>query len=149
MRDGPTPSALQAMRALAEKATPGPWDVDSQDSEDGHGKFKAYAVFGCDGKVLLDTLNSDAAEIHEEPYEYDIVAWDEIGRRNAAFIAAANPQAVIALIDALESAHAVLEKCRHQFQWYADLHAEKSASEKAKCNQEFADMCSDALARQP
>ena len=81
-----TNEELAAIIARAEKATPGPWEDDSQDSRDDRGKVRAYAVFGPDGKVLVDTLNSDAAEIHEEPDEDGINAWDEIGRRNVAFI---------------------------------------------------------------
>ena len=84
-----TDEELSAIIARAEKATPGPWEADSQDSYDNHGRCFAYSVFGADGNTLVDTLNSDAAEIHEEPDEHGVRAWDEIGRRNVQFIAAA------------------------------------------------------------
>ena len=90
------------LRRLAEAATPGPWETGPQESEDGRGKYWAYAVFGPDGKTLADTQNSDAAEIQQEVDEDGTHAWDEVGRCNAAYIAAANPARVLALLDEIE-----------------------------------------------
>ena len=48
--------------------------------------------------------NSTAACIHEE-WDHDYhMAWDETAKRNAEFIAAANPATVLALLDELEAA---------------------------------------------
>ena len=98
------------LRRLAEAATPGPWETGPQESEDGRGKYWAYAVFGPDGKTLADTQNSDAAEIQQEVDEDGTHAWDEVGRCNAAYIAAANPQAVLGLLDALAAAREALRR---------------------------------------
>lgn len=72
------------LRALAEKATPGPWEVDTNApfSNDLTGIFvehlKRYAVLFADR--------------------------DQPTRADAKFIAAAHPQAVIALLDRIEAA---------------------------------------------
>lgn len=99
----------QALRQLAEKATQGEWwsDVVETEGEYGDGEDRAsgyhsYAVY-VDSESLLDMTNSTAACIHEE-WDHDYhMAWDETAKRNAEFIAAANPQAVLALLDENES----------------------------------------------
>lgn len=98
----------QALRQLAEKATGGEWwsDVVETDGEYGEGEDRAsgyhsYAVYA-DSKSLLDMTNSTAACIHTE-WDHDYhMAWDETAKRNAEFIAAANPETVLALLDELE-----------------------------------------------
>jgi hypothetical protein len=99
---------LAELRRLAEAATPGPWFCDGVSAEEGRGKYTAYEVTvpnsRGDHQSIVDTFNSGIAEIHEEEYD----RWDEVGRRNAAFIAAANPAAILALIDRTEKAEAAL-----------------------------------------
>ncbi|MEA8858638.1 ead/Ea22-like family protein [Citrobacter freundii] len=98
------------LRKLAEKATHGEWwsDVVETDGEYGDGEDRAsgyhsYAVY-VGSESLLDMTNSTAACIHEE-WDHDYhMAWDETAKRNAEFIAAANPSAVLALLDELEAA---------------------------------------------
>ncbi|EAA9320515.1 ead/Ea22-like family protein [Salmonella enterica] len=98
------------LRQLAEKATQGEWwsDVIETDGEYGEGEDRAsgyhsYAVY-VDSESLLDMTNSTAACIHEE-WDHDYhMAWDETAKRNAEFIAAANPATVLALLDKLEAA---------------------------------------------
>ncbi|EOV6167500.1 ead/Ea22-like family protein [Citrobacter freundii] len=93
------------LRQLAEKATQGEWwsDVVETDGEYGEGEDRAsgyhsYAVY-VGSKSLLDMTNSTAACIHTE-WDHDyLMAWDEIAKRNAEFIAAANPATVLALLD--------------------------------------------------
>ncbi|WP_454719204.1 ead/Ea22-like family protein [Citrobacter freundii] len=103
----------QALRQLAEKATHGEWwsDVVETDGEYGEGEdrvsgYHSYAVY-VGSESLLDMTNSTVACIHEE-WDHDYhIAWDETAKRNAEFIAAANPATVLALLDELETA----EKC--------------------------------------
>ncbi|MDM3213912.1 ead/Ea22-like family protein [Citrobacter sp. Cf093] len=103
----------QALRQLAEKATHGEWwsDVVETDGEYGEGEdrvsgYHSYAVY-VGSESLLDMTNSTAACIHEE-WDHDYhMAWDETAKRNAEFIAAANPDTVLALLDELEAE----EKC--------------------------------------
>lgn len=99
---------LAELKKLAEAATPGPWDYDTEknDGEYGHfgpdskAGFKSYAIH-CTAGTLFDTLNSDMAEIHEEWDEDSFYAWDDVGRRNAEYVAAANPKTILALIAAI------------------------------------------------
>ncbi|HFT8208182.1 TPA: ead/Ea22-like family protein [Citrobacter freundii] len=100
----------QALREAAEKATQGEWwsDVVETDGEYGEGEDRAsgyhsYAVY-VGSESLLDMTNSTTACIHEE-WDHDYhMAWDETAKRNAEFIAAANPATVLALLDELEAA---------------------------------------------
>lgn len=103
----------QRMKAAAEKATPGEWWADEVKNEGCYGSgddcvegFTSYAIYGSDGQTLFDSLNSDAACISEEYDGEGHVAWDEAAQRNAEFIALANPNNVIALVEALEKAQA-------------------------------------------
>lgn len=101
----------QALRWKAEKATQGEWWSDSCGNEGTYGSgddcvvgFTSYAVYDENNQILLDTLNSTAACINEEYDGEGHVAWDEVGQRNAEFVAAANPGTVLALLDELEAA---------------------------------------------
>lgn len=99
----------QALRETAEKATKGEWwsDVVETDGEYGEGEdrvsgYHSYAVYA-GHESLLDMTNSTAACIHEE-WDHDYhMAWDETAKRNAEFIAKANPATVLALLDELEA----------------------------------------------
>lgn len=97
------------LRQLAGKASQGEWwsDVVETDGEYGEGEDRAsgyhsYAVY-VGSESLLDMTNSTTACIHEE-WDHDYhMAWDETAKRNAEFIAAANPSTVLALLDELEA----------------------------------------------
>lgn len=99
-----------ALRQLAEESTQGEWwsDVVETDGEYGDGEDRAsgyhsYAVY-VGSESLLDMTNSTAACIHTE-WDHDyLMAWDETAKRNAEFIAAANPATVLAPLDELEAA---------------------------------------------
>lgn len=99
----------RALREAAEKATKGEWwsDVVETDGEYGEGEdrvsgYHSYAVY-VGHESLLDMTNSTAACIHTE-WDHDYqMAWDETGKRNAEFIATANPATVLALLDELEA----------------------------------------------
>jgi hypothetical protein len=99
----------RALREAAEKATKGEWwsDVVETDGEYGEGEdrvsgYHSYAVY-VGHESLLDMINSTAACIHTE-WDHDYqMAWDETAKRNAEFIATANPATVLALLDELEA----------------------------------------------
>ncbi|HHA1840125.1 TPA: ead/Ea22-like family protein [Enterobacter asburiae] len=100
----------QELRWKAEKATKGEWWSDSCGNEGTYGSgddcvegYTSYAVYDENNQILLDTLNSTAACINEECDGECHAAWDEVGQRNAEFIAAANPVTVLALLDELEA----------------------------------------------
>ncbi|UTJ74865.1 ead/Ea22-like family protein [Klebsiella pneumoniae] len=104
----------QRMKAAAGKATQGEWWADEVKNEGCYGSgddcvegFTSYAIYGSDGQTLFDSLNSDAACICEEYDGEGHVAWDETAQSNAEFIALANPNNVIAMVEALEKAQAI------------------------------------------
>ena len=114
-----TQAQLDEWKRDAEKATPGPWEVDDLQNEgdygngeDVHSGFTSYVV--CAGnKSVVDTLNSDLAMVEVDgdcdengPRSW---AWDETGRRNATHIANASPANFLALIAALEEAREALK----------------------------------------
>lgn len=84
------------LEALDAKATAGPWETDSTDNGgSGSERFNYYSVgAGPAGKweTIVDTLNSDVAEIHEEwdGDEHGVYhhAWDDQGRANCELIVA-------------------------------------------------------------
>lgn len=95
-----TREEIEALLKLADAATPGPWSTDTIENQEGKGSFNSYAVGAGPSdkwKVVCDTLNSDLIEVEEEYDENGRSSWDEVGRRNAAFIAAANPATLKAL----------------------------------------------------
>ncbi|EAA6139655.1 ead/Ea22-like family protein [Salmonella enterica subsp. enterica serovar Corvallis] len=110
----------QALREVAEKATGGEWwsDVVETDGEYGDGEdrtsgYHSYAVY-VGSESLLDMTNSTASCIHEE-WDHDYhIAWDETAKRNAEFIAAANPATVLVLLDELEAAKRQNDYLREQ-----------------------------------
>lgn len=122
------------LKAAADKATPGEWwsDVVEADGEYGEGEdrvsgYHSYAVY-VGNESLLDMTNSTAACIHEEWGDEYHMAWDDVARQNAEFIALANPENIKLLVEALEaaerriaelssnndSAHKALIRARHR-----------------------------------
>lgn len=101
----------EELRKLAEAATPGPWEQDCTvesdgaygSGEDSREGYSTYAIFDADGKVIFDFLNSEIVCVHDEDHEDGHNAWDETAKHNAAFIAAANPQTVLALLQKNEA----------------------------------------------
>ena len=76
---------IKRARSLCEAATPGPWYDDSQDCEDGHGKFHSYTAFDAEGRSLFGTENSTASEIYTDHNEDGSFSWDHVGRVNIDF----------------------------------------------------------------
>lgn len=94
-----TAAELNTLRELLTKATPGPWEVDTEKSEgdygsapDCHSGFHVSVIIGgADGKTLFDALNSDACIVDEEGPDEDgyYYAWDTVSDANALLIVAA------------------------------------------------------------
>ncbi len=159
--EGPTDEQIAEWKRLADAASAGPWEADDELDRDavyGHGDednsgFHKSKMYGPDGKVLFDSLNSDACLVHEEYDEDGIYAWDDVAKRNFAFIAAAR-LAVPALIAALsaerkcakeaeleaKSCAEIYELCAHDREEYAvkidklevELSAERERAGKAE-----------------
>lgn len=137
------------IRALAEKATPGPWEVEDEQNDGNFGGgpdcnsgYKSYAVVA-GNKTVVDTLNSDLAEIEEdgdcEDGSWRYSRWDEVGRRNAAYIAALDPQTVLALLASHEALRAEVEAMRAQIEASQQRRLEIGDDIKDKLAQKLAD----------
>ena len=128
------------VKKKAEAATPGPWEDDSIRNEGDYGsgedtrsKFHSYAVYA-DGKAICDTLNSDLALVEEEYDEDGASAWDEVGRKNMAYISAASPDLIIAWAEERErdkARIAELEKDRDELALALVMHNDALRSAKA------------------
>lgn len=78
----PLPADLIAAERIA---TPGEWEADKTEAEDGSGRYDGN-VMRVDGKTLFDTINGDMQEIHSEYDEDFHRQWDEQGRRDLDFV---------------------------------------------------------------
>lgn len=89
----PLSDRLLAFKALCSDASPGPWEDLQCNAISSDQTY--YAVQGPDGKTLFDSANSENMELHEE-HDDDgkggVTYWDEIGRRNLEFAAAARTE---------------------------------------------------------
>jgi hypothetical protein len=103
-----TNNELKRLRKLAEAATPGPWDA-SIDLERPDDVRVCYVRDGkhCDWCV---SLSGECVEGTREWTPETLQRW----RADAAFIAAANPTAVIALLDAVEGYQRGVDALRDQ-----------------------------------
>lgn len=84
-----TPTDRAALRAAAEKATPGPWEMKRS--------FISPDIISPVGLVVAVTIASDMKPSMDEA--------------NAAYIALANPAAVLALLDDVERMREALSMC--------------------------------------
>ena len=102
-----TTEALTAYLALAEKATAGPWEREAR--QDHENRSAWMELRGPDNKVICDTLNSDAAVIHEDVDGDDgtVHRWDETGYVNFDFIAASRTVGPAAARLALDAEYAL------------------------------------------
>lgn len=98
------PASLDAeygeLRALAEKATPGSWTTQCGDEDDlNSSKFKTdfpvrvMAVDDCEHHAIADCSTSSSCRLDYEQAD------------NAAWIAAANPAAILAILDSRAQFH--------------------------------------------
>ena len=92
------------LRALAEAATPGPWEAEIRD--------------GCLFITAIDG-NTSVAEVLGPP-THQVVAAD------ATYIAAASPDTVLALLDALDEARRERDEARADQRRYCFLRAESN-----------------------
>lgn len=87
------------LRAIAEKATPGPWWIDSHghrmSSEDG-----MTTVFIADDRMGKATRHPETGNLSHWPNDWD-----------ASFIATANPANVLSLLDRLDLVESALAMC--------------------------------------
>lgn len=89
---------LTELKAVAEKATPGPWAVEeTKDS----GEYGDYLVHGVH-PIATATWYSDSAYAH--------TALDEMALEDATHIATFDPPTVLALIAALEGVMALIDE---------------------------------------
>ncbi|AXE32745.1 hypothetical protein DK842_17730 [Chromobacterium phragmitis] len=103
-----TPDQLAALRAAAEAATPGPWRTGGSKPDGLH----EITVYG--SQVVIDTdIGPKVLLEGNSNFQAESVA-------NAAYIAAANPAAVLALlghIDAQAARIAELERVAARYRW--------------------------------
>lgn len=109
-----TSEELQRLKALALRATPGPWESNSIHSEGEYGSdddggygFTTYEVTDGSGLCIMGCLNNDDGAVHVGD---DGHAWDDVAKRDAAYVAAANPASILALIAKVESLAADAER---------------------------------------
>jgi hypothetical protein len=85
-----TAEEMKRLRELAEKATPGPWDCD--DADESRGGYNAHA-----GWFSVSKARTEDMVLTNQP---EMGMFDR--RADAAFVVAANPQTVLALLDEIE-----------------------------------------------
>lgn len=99
------PERLAEIKARFDAAMPGPWETESHSNVRIDETYEA--VEGPDGKTLFDAANSEVMELHtEHDEEGGVWNWDETGRRNLEFAAAARQDVpdLLAHIDASRDA---------------------------------------------
>ena len=95
---------LNELKAKAQAATPGVWRVVSQVEKYEVGEAE---LFGVDPVATIGWFRSDG---------YDsLYALESMEEADAAFIAAANPQTVLALVKVAEAVKKVLESDNQEF----------------------------------
>ena len=112
MIDRITPEEITRLKALCKAATPGPWEFDTVCNEGAYGMgediyegFSSYQIIAPSSNghvVICDTLNSDCVCVEEEFDEDGAAAWDEVARKNMAFIAAARTALPALLVENTE-----------------------------------------------
>jgi Ead/Ea22-like protein len=105
------PHDLAALKKLAREATPGQWECDTVrcdgeygDDDTGGTGFDSCEIKDSRGLVLFDFIKSDTSVIEVDWGEDDFQAWDGVAKKNAEYIAAANPATMLALLERLEAA---------------------------------------------
>ncbi|WP_262027605.1 hypothetical protein [Microvirga sp. Mcv34] len=109
-----TGSALaDHLETLRAKASPGPWETDTIDG-DGFKSSAIYAGNYSTAPVILDTLNSDAAELEEDFDEIEGTGavFDRAGMNNVGFVAAIenNFEAILSALRAMDELRAEIAK---------------------------------------
>ena len=97
---------IARLRGLLDRATKGPWELDSERNEDCQPKHFDYFIGGDVGgkwSTIFDTVNSDNKLIEEEFDEAYHHAWDAIGKANGELVVAMH-EALPALLSIAERA---------------------------------------------
>ena len=108
-----TTDALLARRALAEKATPGPWEKGSALRR----SYGVNAILDCNGGLIADT-------------EFSVSQYED---GDAAHIAANSPDVVMADIEELLRLRAEVERLEKEADWLAERHAERCRRSAKPC----------------
>ena len=96
---------MKRITPLMAKASSGPWESETSDTEGGYGPYKARQMLNTDGKCLFETSNSDVQCIAEEHDEDRFYAWDEQGEADLAYVEALDGFArALAALDPLPAA---------------------------------------------
>jgi hypothetical protein len=98
------------LRALAERATPGPWYAEDWQTDDGPNRTRVAAR-------EPEQIAPGRSSIWPDGIQKISVADTECGENpeaDAAFIAAANPQAILALLSRLETAERERDDTRRE-----------------------------------
>lgn len=110
---------------LLAKATKGVWEIDTIKNEGSYGNgpdcvegFESYKIIAGSGNSLLDSLNSETAEVHEDgPGELgEYHAWDDVALHNFELIAAMK-NALPALLSERKAMKAEIERLQSAQQW--------------------------------
>ncbi len=86
-----TPEKLNKLEQLYKESTKGPWESEACNPCRQDEAYQALKTE--DGKTIADCCNSELIEIHRDYDDDELGAvhyWDETGRKNLAFIAAAH-----------------------------------------------------------
>jgi hypothetical protein len=115
----PTPTAetiAQEIRAGMEGVTPGPWADDSIEVSTDRGRCNSYGVHAttivqhgaC--PVICDAINAGIGEILEESDGESFSRWDELARKNMAYVALCSPDRLTILLNAFEARGKEIER---------------------------------------
>lgn len=113
---------LEKLEALAKAATPGPWAYEP------HGDTMEYGV-----GVLMDENDNQVSGYQESGVMtvVESVAVEVNGQSNAAFIAAANPQAILTLIQEKREMEEALKRMRIALEGLAECDGRSTTLEHA------------------
>lgn len=89
MSDPALVAMVERLRSLAEKATPGPWSLDYDHRDGGAHQI----IYQYQGRTLTLAFMSTSSDDDDDSSDHD-----------AAFVAACDPQTILALLDALSAA---------------------------------------------
>jgi len=116
--EGMAAKKVAELKRLAEAATPGPWYVQYGDDD----RFMSMAAISqsnartCNIGPFDDCAPLVAVTFHQ-CYPHVNCERSDLGDANSAFIAAANPQTVLALIETVQSQAAELAGLRAGAKW--------------------------------
>jgi len=120
------PLDLQELRTLAAKASPGPWWIDSHGHSMSDRNHKT--VFQAVDLVKPAFRNPETGNLSHWPNDWD-----------ASFIAAANPETVLSLLDTIETLQAKCEQLRKDAELWESIHDE--IHRRADKEHALADQC--------